>query len=221
MAGDSPGWVTGAFPDVRYADADGVSIAYSVRGDGPLDLVMVPGNLAGILSCIVDPQAEAHFAKLERFARVIQIDRRGLGMSDPIVAGGAPPLEQQVADVLAVMDAVGSDRAAIDGSADGGMVAILFAAMHPIASARWCCTARGRARPKVGSARRKRSRSCGPDEVNRSGRSGVISSTRGVCGGSRRAGSPIRSIRASWPECSRSTGAEPRSRRPWMCRTVT
>ena len=90
MSGDSPGRATGAFPDVRYADADGVSIAYSVRGDGPLDLVMVPGNLSGILSCTVDPDVETWLVKLARFARVIQLDRRGLGLSDPFVAGGAP-----------------------------------------------------------------------------------------------------------------------------------
>jgi class 3 adenylate cyclase/pimeloyl-ACP methyl ester carboxylesterase len=131
MAGDSPGRVTGAFPDVRYADADGVSIAYCVRGNGPLDLVLVPGNLASALSCTVDPFIESWLARLAGFSRVIQLDRRGLGMSDPLVAGGAPPLEQQVADVLAVMDAVGSDRPALYGSADAGMVAMLFAAMHP------------------------------------------------------------------------------------------
>ena len=68
MSGDSPGRATGAFPDVRYADADGVSIAYSVRGDGPLDLVMVPGNLSGILSCTVDPDVETWLVKLARFA---------------------------------------------------------------------------------------------------------------------------------------------------------
>ena len=52
---ETSGLATGGFPDVRYADADGVSIAYSVRGNGPFDLVMVPGNLAGILTCTVDP----------------------------------------------------------------------------------------------------------------------------------------------------------------------
>ena len=121
----------GVFPEVRYADAQGVSIAYSVRGEGPLDLVLVPGNLAGILTCTVDPFVERWLARSARFARVIQLDRRGLGMSDPLSAGGAPPLEQQVADVLAVMDAVGSESPALSGSADGCMVAMLFAAMHP------------------------------------------------------------------------------------------
>src|SRR5205814_7449783 len=89
VASDSPRRATGVFPEVRYADADGVSIAFSVRGDGPLDLVMVPGNLSGILSCMVDPDVEAWLVKLARFARVIRLDRRGLGLSDPFVAGGA------------------------------------------------------------------------------------------------------------------------------------
>jgi hypothetical protein len=72
-----PGRITGAFPDVRYADTEGVSIAYSVRGQGPLDLVVVPGNLAGILSCTVDPFMESWLARMAGFARVIQLDRRG------------------------------------------------------------------------------------------------------------------------------------------------
>jgi class 3 adenylate cyclase len=131
VSSDWPERAVGVFPDVRYADAEGVAIAYSVRGDGPLDLVVVPGSLASVLSCTVDPFVESWLARLAGFARVIQLDRRGLGMSDPLVAGGAPPLEQQVADVLAVMDAVGSDRPALSGNADGGMVAMLFAAMHP------------------------------------------------------------------------------------------
>jgi class 3 adenylate cyclase/pimeloyl-ACP methyl ester carboxylesterase len=121
----------GEFPDVRYASADGVSIAYCTLGDGPNDLVLLPGLLHSVLSRTVDPQAEEWVERCARFSRLIQLDRRGLGMSDPIVAGGAPPLEQQVQDTLAVMDAAGSERAALMGTADGGMVALLFAAMHP------------------------------------------------------------------------------------------
>ena len=66
-----------------------------------------------------------------RFTRLIRLDRRGTGLSDPLVAGGAPQLEQQVEDIIAVMDAVGSERAALYGAADGGPVAVLFAAMYP------------------------------------------------------------------------------------------
>lgn len=68
----------------------------------------VPGVSTGTLASTVDLVIGAHDEQLAAFARLILFDRRGLGMSDPLVAGGAPPLEQQVHDVLAVMDAVGS-----------------------------------------------------------------------------------------------------------------
>ena len=74
---------------VRYADASGVSIAYSVRGEGPIDLVRVPGVMTGILAADVDPVIAAHYDHLSRFARLVLLDRRGLGMSDPLVTGGA------------------------------------------------------------------------------------------------------------------------------------
>ena len=119
------------FPEVRYADADGVSIAYSVRGTGPIDLVRVPGVMTGILASMVDPVISAHYEDLVRFTRLILLDRRGLGMSDPLVAGGAPPLEQQVEDILAVMDTVGSRQATLYAGVGAGQVALLFAAMHP------------------------------------------------------------------------------------------
>jgi class 3 adenylate cyclase len=123
--------MSGDFPEVRYADADGVSIAYCVRGDGPIDLVRVPGILSSIVASTLDSVIGAHYEHLAGFARLLLLDRRGLGMSDPLVAGGAPPLEQQVHDILAVMDAAGSRQAALYGSNDGGPVALLFAAMHP------------------------------------------------------------------------------------------
>jgi class 3 adenylate cyclase/pimeloyl-ACP methyl ester carboxylesterase len=116
---------------IRYADAEGVSIAYCVRGDGPIDLVRVPGVMTGILASTIDPVIVSHYDHLASFARLVLLDRRGLGMSDPLVAGGAPQLEQQVQDMVAVMDAVRSTKAALYGGADGGMVALLFAAMHP------------------------------------------------------------------------------------------
>jgi len=123
--------VSDDFAEVRYADADGVSIAYCIRGNGPIDLVRMPGILTSIRASTVDPVVAAHDQHLSGFSRLIWVDRRGLGMSDPLVAGSAPPLEQQVDDILAVMDAVGSRQAALYGSADGGQVALLFAAMHP------------------------------------------------------------------------------------------
>jgi pimeloyl-ACP methyl ester carboxylesterase len=71
--------VSGDFAEVRYADADGVSIAYSIRGDGPIDLVRVPGILSSIRAGTVDPVAAAHDQHLAKFSRLIRIDRRGLG----------------------------------------------------------------------------------------------------------------------------------------------
>src|SRR5262245_37239683 len=121
----------GDFPEVRYADADGSWIAYCVRGEGPVDLVRVPGNLTTILASTIDPVLEAHFERLAGFARLIVLDGRGTGMSDPFDPGGAPPLEQQVRDILAVMDAVGSQRAALYANTYSGPAAILLAAMHP------------------------------------------------------------------------------------------
>jgi class 3 adenylate cyclase len=121
----------GEFPEVRYADADGVWIAYSVRGDRPIDLVRVPGVWTGILGSALDPVVDSHYQDLSKFARLIVIDRRGHGLSDPPVAGGTPPLEQQVQDILAVMDDVGSRRAALYATTQSGPLGMLFAAMHP------------------------------------------------------------------------------------------
>jgi class 3 adenylate cyclase len=119
------------FPEVRYADADGVAIAYAVSGAGPVDLVRLPGLMSGILAGTVDPVFLAHYEQLAQFSRLIVIDRRGQGLSDPSVTGGAPLWEQQVQDIRAVLDAVGAEQVALLGAADGGSVAVLFAAMYP------------------------------------------------------------------------------------------
>jgi pimeloyl-ACP methyl ester carboxylesterase len=93
--------------------------------------VRVPGSLSGLLAKYLDPVAEAHYDRLATFSRLIELDRRGTGLSDPLLVGAVPPLEQRAADVLAVMDAVGSRSAVLNAQADGGQVAILCAAMHP------------------------------------------------------------------------------------------
>ena len=116
---------------MRYADADGVAIAYSVSGHGPVDLVRVPGLMSGILAGTVDPVFQAHLDQLAEFSRLIVLDRRGQGLSDPSVTGGPPLWEQQVQDIRAVLDAVGAEAVSVLGAADGGQVAILFAAMYP------------------------------------------------------------------------------------------
>ena len=110
---------------------EGVAIAYEVRGGGPVDLVCVPRTITSLVATTLDPVVSGFFDRLASFARLIRLDKRGMGMSDPVLAGDTPPLEQQVADVLAVMDALGSDRAALYGAASGGQVALLCAALHP------------------------------------------------------------------------------------------
>ena len=116
-------------PETRYARSGDVSIAYQVLGDGPFDVVHVPGFVSHIeLSWNVPGQAE--FARrLASFSRLIRFDKRGTGMSDRV--DGAPTLETRMDDVRAVMDAVGSERAAILGVSEGGPMSVLFAATYP------------------------------------------------------------------------------------------
>src|SRR5262249_46633227 len=119
------------WPRVRYADANGVSIAYDIRGDGPIDGVIVQGLIGGLVARCLDPRLAAWRDRWAAFSRVIHFDRRGQGLSDPVAAGPVPLLEQQVADIVAVMDHAGSRRAALYGGGDGAQVAMLFAAMFP------------------------------------------------------------------------------------------
>jgi class 3 adenylate cyclase len=122
--------IEGSFPDIRYADADGVAIAYAVSGEGPIDFVFVPGVQSGLMGSTT-MAIDVFDERVRSFGRVIRLDRRGMGASDPLAEGEASPLEQQVGDVLAVMDAVGSERAAMYGISAGASVALLCAAMHP------------------------------------------------------------------------------------------
>jgi class 3 adenylate cyclase len=117
-------------PVARYARTDeGVHIAYVAEGEGPLDLVWVPPWISQVEYLWTEPTLRAAMDRMTRFARVITFDRRGSGLSDPLL--GAPTLEDQVDDVIAVMDAVGCERAAVAASIEGGPMAALFAATHP------------------------------------------------------------------------------------------
>ena len=116
-------------PETRYAKSGKVHIAYQVVGDGPFDLVFVPGFVSHVEAAWESP-ANAHFIeRLARFCRLIMFDKRGTGLSDP--ATGAQTLEERMDDVRAVMDAVGSERAALFGVSEGGPMSILFAATYP------------------------------------------------------------------------------------------
>jgi len=118
-------------PETRYAESGDVRIAYQVFGDGPIDLVWIPGFVSNV-EFIWDYELTARFARrLGSFARVIAFDKRGTGLSDRVVAGYIPDLETRMDDARAVMDAAGSDRAVILGISEGGAMGLLFAASYP------------------------------------------------------------------------------------------
>jgi pimeloyl-ACP methyl ester carboxylesterase len=116
-------------PTPRYARSGDTHIAYQVLGDGPLDIVIVPGFVSHLEVFLENPAIARFGERLGRFARVIAFDKRGTGMSDPVAA--VPTLEQRMDDVRAVMDAAGSERAALIGISEGGPLCALFAATHP------------------------------------------------------------------------------------------
>jgi class 3 adenylate cyclase len=115
--------------ETRYARSGDVNIAYQVAGDGPFDLVLAPGFVSHVELMWQIPTWADFTRELESFARVIRFDKRGTGMSDRIT--GAPTLETRMDDVRAVMDAAGSERAALIGSSEGGPMSVLFAATYP------------------------------------------------------------------------------------------
>ncbi len=116
-------------PETRYARSGELHIAYQVIGDGPIDLVFVPSWISQVEHYWEEPIVARYFERLASFSRLIMFDRRGSGLSDPVAR--APTLEEQMDDVVAVMDAAGSERAAVFALLEGGAMAILFAATHP------------------------------------------------------------------------------------------
>ena len=116
-------------PEIRYAKSDDVHIAYQVTGEGPLDLVCVPGFVSHVEATWQSPASAKYFRRLASFSRLILFDKRGTGLSDR--TSQIFTLEQRMDDVRAVMDAVGSERAALFGVSEGGPMSILFAATYP------------------------------------------------------------------------------------------
>ena len=116
-------------PKTKYAKSGGASIAYQVVGDGPFDLVMVPGFVSHVEASWDFPGARRFFNRLGSFSRLILYDKRGTGLSDPV--SEVPNTEERVADLTAVLDAAGSERPAIMGVSEGGPLAIHFAVHHP------------------------------------------------------------------------------------------
>jgi class 3 adenylate cyclase len=119
-------------PETRYARTpDGVSIAYQVVGDGPLDLVWVPGWVSHLEAAWEEPTLARFFDRLASFSRLILFDKRGTGLSDRVPDAELPNLETRMSDVLTVCDAVGADRPALMGVSEGAPLCVLFAASHP------------------------------------------------------------------------------------------
>ncbi len=118
-------------PATHYARSGDVNIAYQVLGDGPLDLIFVMGWISHLEYFWTEPSVAQFFRRLASFSRLILFDKRGTGLSDRVPVSQLPTLEERMDDVRAVMDAVGSERAAICGVSEGGVMSALFAATYP------------------------------------------------------------------------------------------
>jgi pimeloyl-ACP methyl ester carboxylesterase len=116
-------------PETHYAKGPDGNIAYQVVGEGPMDLVIVPGWISHVDLMWNDPGWPTFVGELASFARVILYDKRGTGLSDPVDA--VPTLESRADDLRAVLDAAGCERAALLGFSEGGPISVLFAATYP------------------------------------------------------------------------------------------
>jgi pimeloyl-ACP methyl ester carboxylesterase/class 3 adenylate cyclase len=116
-------------PEIRYANSGSIHIAYGVVGDGPTDVVFVSGWVLSSFGTPWEGSAADFYRGMSSFARLILFDKRGTGMSDR--TQGIPDLETRMDDIRAVMDAAGSERAAIMGFSEGGPMSLLFAATYP------------------------------------------------------------------------------------------
>lgn len=120
------------FEPIRYvANRDGQYIAYQVMGAGELDIIFLPDWVTNLEVMTEEPSIARFFDALSRFGRLILIDKRGSGLSDPVPLGATPTSEEWMQDILTVMNDLNSEAAAIIGHAEGGHLATLFAATRP------------------------------------------------------------------------------------------
>ena len=117
--------------ETHYAKNGDTHIAFQVFGDGPRDLVYVPGWVSNIEAMWEDPGLARFLRRLGSFSRLIIFDKRGTGLSDSVSIDQLPTLEVRMDDLRAVMDAAGSDRATLFGHSEGGNMCVLFAATYP------------------------------------------------------------------------------------------
>jgi pimeloyl-ACP methyl ester carboxylesterase len=116
-------------PKTRYARSGDARIAYQVIGDGPFDLIFVPGFVSNVEHLWEVPGVPAILERFASYSRLITWDKRGTGLSDPVLR--VPALDERIDDMLAVLDAAGSEQAALFGVSEGGPLSILFTATHP------------------------------------------------------------------------------------------
>lgn len=119
----------GSVPEIRYAQSGDIDIAYSVTGDGPIDLVFIPGFVSHRELMWELPHHASSARHLSSFSRLVHFDKRGTGLSGRSLGIGSAA--ERMDDIRAVMDAAGVDRAALMGVSEGGPLAILFAATYP------------------------------------------------------------------------------------------
>jgi pimeloyl-ACP methyl ester carboxylesterase len=132
-------------PETRYVKSGDAHVAYQVVGDGPVDLIIVRGYISHVEVAWESPALASFYRRLASFSRLILFDKRGTGLSDRVPEDRLPTLEQRMDDVRAVMEAVGSDRAALFGASEGGPMCLLFAATYPertLGLLLWGCFAR-------------------------------------------------------------------------------
>jgi class 3 adenylate cyclase len=116
-------------PKIKFAQAGSLKIAYQVFGGGPVDLLIVPGWVSNLDTFWEEPSVVRFFERLGSFARIMLFDKRGTGLSDRITQ--TPTLEERMEDVRAVLDAVGSEQAALLGYSEGGPMCALFSVTYP------------------------------------------------------------------------------------------
>lgn len=118
-------------PVTQFTRSGRVHIAYQVVGEGPIDLIYVPGWVSHVELAWAEPEHASFLRRLASFSRLIAFDKRGTGLSDRVSEDQLPTLEERMDDLRAVMDAVGSKRAALLGVSEGGNLCALFAATYP------------------------------------------------------------------------------------------
>jgi pimeloyl-ACP methyl ester carboxylesterase len=118
-------------PETRYAKSGSLNIAYQVAGEGPRDLIYVPGWISNVELNWEEPRLAHVLERLADFSRLITFDKRGTGLSDSVPTDRLPTLEERMDDMRAVLDAVASEQAAVFGFSEGGLMSALFAATYP------------------------------------------------------------------------------------------